>query len=158
MATQVRIFGREPVVISNAIEGILAALLAFHMLGFVGIDSAEEIAIVMAVVSASLGLYVAYVTKDTLLAGVLALVKAVVALIAAYGYDLSAEQLAQLLAAITVVFALWHSNRTGPAEVPSLSLKQHSGPVVVSTVVQTPSTDLEVVSGGYMGESTSDQE
>lgn len=122
----VRIFGREPVVISNAIEGILAALLAFHLLGWAGINTADEIAVVMAVVSSGLGLYVAYVTKDTLLAAVLGFVKAAAALIAAYGYDLTPEQLAQLLAAITVVFALWHQRATGPAVAPSFNLSQHS--------------------------------
>jgi len=123
---KVLIFGREPVVITNAIEGILAALLAFGLLGWAGIDNADEIAIVMAVVSSALGLYVAYVTKDTLLGAVLGFTKAAVALIAAYGYNLTDVQLAQLLAAITVVAALWHRTQTGPAVVPSLDLAQHS--------------------------------
>ena len=159
----VRIFGREPVVISNAIEGILAALLAFNMLAFIGLDSAEEIAIVMAVVSSVLGLYVAYVTKDTLLAATLGFVKAAVALIAVYGYNLTDTQLAQVLAAITVVFALWHQRATGPAENPSFNLGQHSGPVVVSTVVPSSTDDTEplpaeTVAVAQVGESTSDQE
>lgn len=123
---KVKIFGREPIVISNAIEGILAALLAFGMLRGIGINDAEDIAIVMAVVSSALGLYIAYVTKDTLLAAILGLVKASAVLIAAYGYELTAEQLAQLLGAITVVFALWGRTQTGPAKVPSLDLNQHS--------------------------------
>lgn len=126
MAVPVRILGREPVIISNAIEGVLVALLAFGLLDPIGIDSAEEVAVVMAVVSAGLGLYVAYVTKDTLLAAALAFVKAVVPLMAAYGYDLTAEQVAGLLGGITVVFALWHQRATGPADVPSFDLGQHT--------------------------------
>lgn len=126
MNTKVKIFGREPIVISNAIEGVLAALLSFGMLSFIGINRAEDIAIVMAVVSSMLGVYVAYVTKDTLLAAVLGFIKAAVALIAAYGYEVSAEQLAQILGAVTVVFALWGRTQTGPAKVPSLNLNQHS--------------------------------
>lgn len=121
-----RLFGREPVVISNAIEGILGALLAFGLLKSLGINTAEDVACVMAVVSSGLGLYVAYVTKDTLLSATLGFVKAAVLLIAAYGYEITDTQLAQLLGAITVILALWTRTQTGPAEVPSLNLKQHS--------------------------------
>jgi len=162
---KVLIFGREPVVISNAIEGILAALLAFHLLGWAGINSADEIAIVMAVVSSALGIYVAYVTKDTLLAAVLGFVKAAAALIAAYGYDLTPEQLAQMLAAITVVFALWHQRATGPAEVPSLNLNQHSVEIppdaestapAERTVVQNVNVANPSTTEHYMGSAGSD--
>ena len=126
---KVLIFGREPVVIVNAIEGILACLLAFGLLGWAGIGSAEQIAVIMAVVSSALGIYTAYVTKDTLLAAVLGFTKAAVALIAAYGYNVTDTQLAQLIAAITVVAAFWHRTQTGPAVDPSFNLNQHSLPV-----------------------------
>ncbi|NUS01904.1 MAG: hypothetical protein HOV97_04995 [Nonomuraea sp.] len=144
---KVLIFGREPVVISNAIEGILACLLAFGLLGWAGINTADEIAIVMAVVSSALGVYVAYVTKDTLLGAVLGLIKAAVALIAAYGYDVTDVQLAQILAAVTVVAALWHRTQTGPAADPSLDLSQHSVEMPPDAESLAP-VDVNIVTNG----------
>lgn len=123
------IFGREPVVLSNAVEGILTAALAFHMLDSLGIDSAESVATVMAVVTALLGVYVAYVTHDTLLAASIALLKAAVMLFAAYGYNVSEHQLATLVAVMTVSVAAWHRTQSGPAVQPSLDLSQHSTPI-----------------------------
>lgn len=137
-----RIFGREPVVISNAIEGILAMLLAFNLLGFAGVDSAEAMAILMAVVSSVMGLYVAYITKDTLLAATVGVVKAAAALIAAYGYEMTEIQLAQTIAAITVVSALWGRTQTGPAVDPSLNLNQHSFEVPPELESTSPVDDL----------------
>lgn len=138
MNSKVKIFGREPIVISNFVEGVLGALLAFGLLGSLGVDRAEDVAVIMAVVSSVLGVYVAYVTKDTLLSAVLGFAKAAVVLIAAYGYNITAEQLAQMLGAITVVFALWGRTQTGPAKVPSLDLNQHSVEQPPDAEVRTP--------------------
>lgn len=122
----VKIFGREPVVVANAIEGSLALVLAFHWLDFIGLDSAEDMAVVMAVVSSAMGLYIAYVTKDTLLGALTGFIKAVIVLAAVFGYDLSAQQTAAIIGAATMVFAVWHRTQTGPAVVPSLDINQHS--------------------------------
>lgn len=116
----VTIFGREPVVITNAIEAVLACLIAFHALDFVGIHGAHELGLVMAVVSTGLGVYVAYVTSETLLGALTGLIKAGLALAAVYGFDLTAEETAGLLTGVAFVFALWHRTQTAPALVPSL--------------------------------------
>lgn len=123
---KVLIFGREPVVIVNAIEGTLVALLAFGALSGLGVDSPETVAIIMAVVSAALNLYVAYFTRDTLLAAALGFVKAAAPLLAVYGYGATDAQLAGVMGAITVLFGLWHRTQTGPAVVPSFALSQYS--------------------------------
>lgn len=138
-----KIFGREPVVVGSAIEGLLALVISFHWLAFIGLDSAQAEAVVMAVVFAVIGLYVAAVTHETLLAALLALAKAVIALLAFYHYDLSQDQIATILAAITVVVALFgHRPATSPADVPSLDLRGHSGsdPVAITTVNNAPPT------------------
>lgn len=122
----VKIFGREPVVIVNFVEGGLAFALAFGMLQGIGVDTAEEMAVIMAVVASSLGVYIAYVTRDTLLGALTGFAKAGIALGAAFGYDLTATQTSALLTGLAVLMAMWHSNRTGPASIPSLDLKQHS--------------------------------
>jgi hypothetical protein len=142
----VRIFGREPVVVSNFIEGLLAMALAFKILNPIGIDTAEEMAVIMAVVSSGLGLYVAYVTKDTLLGAMQGFVKATIVLFAAFGYNLTSEQTGALLGIVVLGAAIWHRTQTGPAIVPSLDLKQHSvevppeGEATNTTVVVNQST------------------
>lgn len=121
-----RIFGREPVVIANFIEGLLVCALAFGWLNAIGLGSDADIAIVMAVVSGGLGIYIAYVTKDTLLGAVTGFIKAAIPLFALYGYDLSQEQAAGILSAVALTFALWQRTQTGPSDKPSLDLSQHS--------------------------------
>jgi len=123
------IFGREPVVISNAAEALLTAALAFHLLNFIGIDSPEEVGTIMAVVTAAMGVYVAYCTHDTLLAASIAFVKACVLLFAVYGYNVTDHQLAVIVTLMTAAAATFHRTQTGPAVEPSLNLSQHSTPI-----------------------------
>lgn len=119
MSKQITVFGREPVLITNTIEGVLACLIAFHALDFIGLSGPDTLAIVMAVVSTGFGVYVAYVTNETLLGAVTGFIKAAIALAAVYGFELTAEQTAGLLSAVAVVFALWQRTQTGPALTPS---------------------------------------
>ena len=135
MSSTPKIFGREPVVVGSAIEALLALLIAFHSLAFIGIDSAEAEAVVMAVVFAVIGVYVAAVTHDTLLGAVLAAAKAFIALAAFYHYSLSQDQIATILAAITMGVGFFgHRAATGPTDTPSLDLSQHSPPVATVNV------------------------
>lgn len=121
-----KIFGREPVVITNFVEGILALALAFHLLDFIGVDTAEEMAVIMAVVTTAMGVYIAYVTRDTLLGAVQGLIKAVIVLFAAFGYDLDAQQTAAILGITVLGAALWHRTQTGPAVLAGFNLSSHS--------------------------------
>lgn len=127
------IFGREPAVIGGLVEATLALLVSFGMLNFIGIDGAQGEAVVMAVVFAAIGLYVAIVTKDTLLGALLAVLKAGIALLAFYHYDLSQNQIATLLAIVPVILMFIHRQATEPDPEPSLDLKSHSVPRVSLT-------------------------
>lgn len=126
MSKTPKIFGREPALIGGAVEAVLALFVSFGMLAFIGINDAQGESVVMAVVYTGLGLYVAIVTKDTLLGYVLAAAKAVIALLAFYKYDLSQEQIATLLAALSMALGFAHRTQTGPAELPSADVSQHS--------------------------------
>lgn len=128
----VKIFGREPVVITNAVEGLLACLIAFHALDAIGIDGPQALAIVMAVVSSGLGLYVAYVTHETLLGALTGFIKAGLALAAVYGFELTAEQTAGVLTAVTVVFALWHRTQTAPLARPTFQSRPMTPGVTIT--------------------------
>lgn len=126
MSTAPKIFGREPAVIGGTVEAALALLVSFGMLNFLGISGAEGESVVMAVVFAVIGTYVAWVTKDTLLGAVTSLLKAAIALLAFYHYSLSQEQITTLLAILPVLLGFIHRTQTGPAAFPSLDLNQHS--------------------------------
>lgn len=120
-----KLFGREPAFYAGLLEAALATLLSFGMLGFIGIDNAEGIAVVMAVVQGLIGVYVAYVTKDTLLGVGVALLKSSVALLAYYHYSLSEMQLTTLIALLTLLLGSFQRTQTSPAIVPSFDLAQH---------------------------------
>lgn len=115
-----KIFGREPAAIVGLIEAVLTSLLAFGLLGWAGLNTAEAVGTVMALVSALLGGYVAYVTKDAILGYVLATVKAGISLGAVYGLDLSLEQSAAVIALTSVVVGFFQRTQTSPSAVPSL--------------------------------------
>lgn len=114
-----KIFGREPAMIVGLIESALVLLLTAGLLKFVGINSQVEVGIVMAVVSAVLGVYVAYVTSETLLAAVIGLIKASVALAAVYKLNITADQTAALIAFVTMLITFWQRTQTSPLVHPA---------------------------------------
>ena len=110
-----KIFGREPAVIAGTVEAGLVLLLSFGLFNL----TQDTIGLIMAVVTAALGLYVAYVTSETLLAAVLAFIKAALALSAVYGFSLSVEQTGALLAFVSVAFGFYQRTQTSPLVNPS---------------------------------------
>lgn len=117
-----KIFGREPAVIASLIEATLAMLVAFGLLTGLGIKGQAELALVMAVVSSALGVYVAWVTRATLLGVAVGLLKALIALGAVYGLTLTIEQTGALIAFLTVALGLFQRTQTEPATVSSFDL------------------------------------
>lgn len=121
-----KIFGREPAFVAGMVEAVLAVLVSFGMLSFVGIDGAQGLAVVMSVTTGGIGLYVAYVTKDTLLGVGLAFTKSVIALLAYYKYDMSETQMTTLIALLSLTLGGFQRTQTGPAVIPSFDLGQHT--------------------------------
>jgi hypothetical protein len=117
-----KIFGREPAVISSLIEAALALAISFHLLAWAHIGGQAELALVMAVVSSGLGLYVAWVTRATLLGVAIGLIKALIALAAVYGLTISVEQTGTLIAFLTVLIGLFHRTQTTPLAQPAFDL------------------------------------
>jgi hypothetical protein len=112
----VKIFGREPAVWVGVIEGFLALLVSWHQFG---LDS-EEVGAIMAVIVAAFGVYTAAVTRDTMLGVVVGLAKAVLALLLAYKVELSADQVATIIAFVTVTVGFFQRTQTSPASRASL--------------------------------------
>lgn len=108
------IFGREPAVIVGFIQAFLALLVSFGALTALGIKGQPELMLVMGVVIAAGDLYVAYVTRATLLAVVLGFIKAGLAFLTIYGFQLDTEQTGAVIAFATVAIGLYQRTQTEP--------------------------------------------
>lgn len=105
-----KIFGREPAALVGVIEGVLAVLLSFGLFDL----HQNQVAAIVAVVTAGLGLVTAYATRDTMLGVLVGFSKSVLVLAAAYGLNLSDQQTAGLIAVITLLAGYWHREHTMP--------------------------------------------
>ncbi len=110
----ITIFGREPAMWVGLIEAALVLGLSFA--AFI---SSEQVALVMAAVTAAAGFYVGWATKDVGLARVIGLIKAVTALLVGFGFSLTDAQNGAVLAFVSVAFALINRDRTSPVADPS---------------------------------------
>lgn len=134
----VLIFGREPASVLSGVEALLTLLITFGIGKGLGI-SQEIYAPVLALVSAGIGIYIAHATKDTGLAYYLGGVKAVVALVAAYGFTITDAQLGALLAAVTVAVGMFNRQATTPVAKPA-----DPSPVQVTPVPATADVVADV--------------
>jgi nicotinamide riboside transporter PnuC len=91
--TAAKIFGREP-----ALWAALLNVLVYVLCAWIFHPSPQVEAAVIAVVSAVLGMVVAFSTKDGVSAAILGLVKSVLALLLGFGLKMSADQQAGVLA------------------------------------------------------------
>jgi uncharacterized membrane protein len=130
---QPTVFGREPAVAAGAVEAVTALVL--NLLGV----RAEIIGSSIAVEAAILAVYVAYVTRDTLLGVLIGLVKALVALSVGFGLHLSDENTALLIAAVTGVVSFFQRTQTAPAA--QASFRDPDLPVAASSAAVAASED-----------------
>lgn len=109
----VTIFGREPAVWVGLIESVLALLLTFQL----GITD-ETLGIWMALFVALGGVVTAWSTKDTLLAALVAALKALLVLATTYWFTLTDQQTAGILAVAFVVGSTFLRTQTSPVARP----------------------------------------
>jgi hypothetical protein len=112
-----KIFGHEPAWYTGLFEVALVLLLSFHTLGL----TADSVAAIMAVVTAAFGFYTAWVTKDTLLGVGVGLLKAMIALAAAYKFNFSADQVAGIIGLASVLLAGFQRTQTSAVAKPNLN-------------------------------------
>jgi hypothetical protein len=105
-----KIFGREPAVWVGFIEAAIALAMAA---GWIDI-TADQTAQIMAVVVAVFGVLTAYLTHDTMLGVLVGLTKATLALIVGFGFTLSPELTASIIAFVVVVVGLFQRTQTTP--------------------------------------------
>ena len=101
---------REPAALMGLISGVLALLLSLNQFGLTN----ENVGLIMGVVTAAVGVYTAWKTKDTMLGVIVTLVNAAFALVAGYGFELSVDTTAAAIAIITVVVGYWQRTQVAP--------------------------------------------
>lgn len=130
-----KIFGREPAVLAALVEALLALLISFNALAGIGIKGQDELMLTMAVVNGVVGLYVAYVTRDTLLGAAVALAKALIAFGAIYSLTLTTEQTGTLIAFLTLAIGFVQRTQTGPASRPSLKRRPVPTAITAESII-----------------------
>lgn len=115
-STGVKVFGREPAAWVTLIEAT-AMIVGVQLLNW----SVEQVAVVVAVASAILAVYVAYVTKDTMLAVIVGLGKALITLAIAFGLEIPDDRAALYIALITAVVGFWNRSQTAPLLKPTFA-------------------------------------
>ena len=129
----VKVFGREPAFWVGVIEALLGILLSWHVLGL----GVEQIGGIMAVVVALSGVYVAYVTRDTMLGVLVGFAKAVIICMAAFQVHLTEAQITSVIALVTILGGAFNRTQTEVALRPSFrdpTLPTEAVPVPVDPV------------------------
>lgn len=118
-----KVFGREPAALVGVVEAALALLVVF------GLGLTEDVALgIVAVVQAALGVYLAYVTKDTLLGVAVGLAKACLTLAVLLGLSLTTAQSAAVVAFVAVLVGFFQRTQTYPLAHPSFRDEPVSAP------------------------------
>lgn len=112
----VKVFGREPAVLLGLI-GSAVALFVVIFGGALGLTG-DFTAIAMAVISAALGFYSAWVTKDTLLGVSVGLVKAIISLGLYFGLDVPVETQAAVMLFVEAFIGFYQRTQTSPVSDP----------------------------------------
>lgn len=107
-----KIFGREPAFFVGVVEAFLALLLTF---GIPGLNQ-DNVGVIVAAVSALLGLVVAYATRTTLYSALIGFAKAALVLAVTFGAPLTDAQTGAALALIALVASAYLRDRTAPAD------------------------------------------
>lgn len=101
---------REPAALTGLISGVLALLLSLNLFGLTN----ENVGLIMGVVTAAVGVGVAWKTSATLLGVIVAFVNASFALVAGYGFELSPDTTAAAIAIVTVLVGFFQRTQVTP--------------------------------------------
>lgn len=117
-----KIFGKEPAFWLGILQAVLAFFLTVDQLAGGLHLTDERVGVIMATLFAVVGVWQAWLVRDTMLAAVTGLAKAMIALLAAYKFELTPDQIAGVLGILTLVVDGWFTrDRTSPLVNPSFS-------------------------------------
>jgi hypothetical protein len=112
-----KVFGREPAAWLGLVAVIVKLVAAF------GLDvSADQQAAINGIAAAAMGVLVAAFVHDGLGAAIIGLAQAALALGLGYGLDWTADRQAVVMAAVTVVVAMWDRTQV-TAPIPADAVK-----------------------------------
>lgn len=109
-----KIFGREPTLILQAVSALLSIFVAVGMPGL----TAEQAALVVAAISAVFGVVNALAVKPVAPAAFIGLVGAVAALVTGYGLEVSQELVGAISASVVTILALLTRVQVTPVRDP----------------------------------------
>ncbi len=120
------LFGKQPAFWLGIIQAVLAFVLTLHQLSADLHLTSERVGLIMALLFAVLGVYEAWSVRDTMLAALTAVAKALIALLAAYRLELTVDQTAALLGVVALLGGAFVRDRTSPLAVPSFHSTENS--------------------------------
>lgn len=117
--TRILILGREPAALVALIQGALALAVSFGWLTGIGLRGQDDVALVVALLSAVAAVYLGWVTDRTILAPIIEATKAALALGVIYGLTLNTEQTGLLVTFITIAVGFFQRTQVSPLTTPS---------------------------------------
>lgn len=120
------IFGKQPAFWLGVLQAILAFVLTLHSVATELHLTDERVGGIMAVLFGVLGVYEAWVVRDTMLAALTALAKAVIALLLVYGFEVTPDTAAAVLGLVAILAGAFIRDRTSPLVVPSFKSTEES--------------------------------
>lgn len=115
------IFGRQPAFWLGVIQAVLAFVLTLHQVAAELHLIDERVGAIMAVLFAGLGVYEGWLVRDTMVAVLSGLAKAVIALLLAYRLEVSPDTAAAALGLVAILAGLFVRSQTSPLVTPSLT-------------------------------------
>lgn len=112
-----KIFGREPAFYTSLLAAALSVILSIDKFDL----TPEQAACIVAVATAVLGFYTAWVTDETLLGVGTGLAQSVLALAVAYGADLTTDKTTAIIAFVTVLLGGYERTQNSPAAIPGFT-------------------------------------
>jgi hypothetical protein len=129
---------RDPAAYITLIQAVLTLALAWGLFGL----TEARVPLIMAVVNGAFGVVTAILTKRTGFSVAIGLVQAVIALMAGYGLELTADRTNAVILISTVVLGFFNWTQNSPADQPGLSEEpMATGPVVNQTIVSSALDD-----------------
>lgn len=109
-----QLLGRDPAALLALVQAALTLFLSFGALGWAGLTTQTDLALLLGVLNALSAVYLAWGTTETALAAVVELFKGGVAFAAIYGLSITVEQTALAIVLINAIATAFLRTQTSP--------------------------------------------